>query len=420
MMMLNHGKDVSELLEQLGLLTTNNKSVLKDSEQLILECKVGEGIRSWTVKKGGCVLPDGTTIQRGTSFHKFQEAVSNLDKAAFMSPGNGESCFVLCHASTTPVRVGKNIISYWYCLPTDGAFYIGPDMQPKFDIIELSFNDWEFSQMMQTKLAFMYEEMIYPITLSAVNSVGSLMDCNSAFKRIDDCQLGSAILLSEKISYMQNLQFVYRESSSKVRPLMALAGGTYVHIPLDEFFRKINDKISEKHLFKAERWTIGDSGATLEMRFLPDESLGLLIKASDLPGQAMSVTAFALVDGCKVALLTNTVEHRGKLVRESIDGLYNGIEEAFAVYRQTRQTLYASECIFSPDLLITISKIIGKKRMNKSLEAGKIPKEVTKMNAWKLYKTLVSGTYYPFSGKQCNDLMKAYKSLMDEMRVRCF
>lgn len=157
-----------------------------------------------------------------------------------MSPGDGEPCFVLCHASTEPVRASKNILSYWYCLPTDGAFYIGRDMQPKFDIIELSLNDWEFSQMMQTKLAFMYEDMIYPITLNAVSSIGSLMDCNSAFKKIDDCQLGSAILLSEKLSYMQNLQFVYRESSSKVRPLMAIAGGTYVHIPLDEFFRKID------------------------------------------------------------------------------------------------------------------------------------------------------------------------------------
>lgn len=420
MMTLNHGKDVSELLEQLGLLTTNNRTVFKNTDKLVLECKVGDGIHSWTIKGGSCILPDGGTIQRGTSFHNFQEAVSALDKGAYMSPGDGEPCFVLCHASTEPVRASKNILSYWYCLPTDGAFYIGRDMQPKFDIIELSLNDWEFSQMMQTKLAFMYEDMIYPITLNAVSSIGSLMDCNSAFKKIDDCQLGSAILLSEKLSYMQNLQFVYRESSSKVRPLMAIAGGTYVHIPLDEFFRKINDKISEKHLFKTECWSIADSGASLEMRFLPDESMGLLIKASDLPGQAMSVTAFALAGGCKVALLTNTVEHRGKLVRESIDGLYDGIEDAFAVYQQARETLQDSECIYSPDLLTAISKIIGKKRMKKSLDAGKLPKEVVKMNAWKLYETLVSGTYYPFIGKQCNDLMKAYKSLLDDMEGRCF
>ena len=116
--------------------------------------------------------------------------------------------------------------------------------------------------MMQTKLAIMYEDIVYPITMSAISSVGSLMDCNSAFKRIDDCQLGSAILLTEKLAYMNKVQLVYRESSSKIRPLMAVAGGTYVHIPLNEFFRKIHDKISERHLFKAERWSITDSGAS--------------------------------------------------------------------------------------------------------------------------------------------------------------
>lgn len=419
MMTLNHGKDVSELLEQLKCLTTKSKTVLKNTEKLVVECNVGKGIQSWTLKSGGCTLPDGSTIKSGTAFSKFQDAIKTLDKGVLMSP-EGEPCYVLCHASTKPACTGKNIISYWYCLSTDGAFYIGRDMQPRFDIIELSLNDWEFSQMMQSKLAFMYEDILYPITFSALGSVGSLMDCNSAFKRIDECQLGSAILLTEKLSYMRKVQLIYRESSTKVRPLMAVAGGTYAHIPLDEFFRMMNDKISERHLFRTERWSIEDSGATLEMRLIPDDGLGILVKANDLPGYALTVIAFAFVGDVKISLHTNTVRHSGKSSKASIDSLYAGIEDAFDKYYQARDLLKNTDCMFTPDLLGPIHKVIGKKRMTNRIEAHRIPTEVTKMNAWELYETLVSGTYYPFSGKQCYDLMRAYKSLLDEIEGRCF
>lgn len=419
-MLLNHGTDVPELLAQLDRLTTTTKSVIKDTDKVVLECNVGDGIQSWTVRNGSCSLPDGAVVKKGTSFNGFQEAIETLDKGVYMSPGDGEPCYVLCHASTKPVRVSRNIISNWYCLSTDGAFYVGKDLQPRFDIIELSLNDWEFSQMMQTKLAIMYEDIVYPITMSAISSVGSLMDCNSAFKRIDDCQLGSAILLTEKLAYMNKVQLVYRESSSKIRPLMAVAGGTYVHIPLNEFFRKIHDKISERHLFKAERWSITDSGAKLEMRFIPDNNLGIQVKASDLPGCAMSITAFALVGGHKVALHTNSVVHRGRLVKASLDTLYGGIEESFETFKETRDKMVSKECVFTSDLLSNILKIIGKKRMNTAKEDGHLPEGGAKMDAWELFEALVNGTHFQLPEKQAFDLMRAYKSLQDEIAGRCF
>ena len=49
-MLLNHGTDVPELLAQLDRLTTTTKSVIKDTDKIVLECNVGDGIQSWTVR----------------------------------------------------------------------------------------------------------------------------------------------------------------------------------------------------------------------------------------------------------------------------------------------------------------------------------------------------------------------------------
>ena len=129
--MLNHGTDVPELLAQLDRLTTTTKSVIKDTDKVVLECNVGDGIQSWIVRNGSCSLPDGAVVKKGTSFNGFQEAIETLDKGVYMSPGDGEPCYVLCHASTKPVRVSRNIISNWYCLSTDGwSTHSGEKGQP--------------------------------------------------------------------------------------------------------------------------------------------------------------------------------------------------------------------------------------------------------------------------------------------------
>ena len=80
--MLNHGTDVPELLAQLDRLTTTTKSVIKDTDKVVLECNVGDGIQSWTVRNGSCSLPDGAVVKKGTSFNGFQEAIETLDSPA--------------------------------------------------------------------------------------------------------------------------------------------------------------------------------------------------------------------------------------------------------------------------------------------------------------------------------------------------
>ena len=82
--MLNHGTDVPELLAQLDRLTTTTKSVIKDTDKVVLECNVGDGIQSWIVRNGSCSLPDGAVVKKGTSFNGFQEAIETLDKGVYM------------------------------------------------------------------------------------------------------------------------------------------------------------------------------------------------------------------------------------------------------------------------------------------------------------------------------------------------
>ena len=417
-MFIRRGKNPDELMKLINQMDTKSACILNDSTKIYMEIDFEEDATGWKIyadKK----FPN-KVIKQGKTFNSFQEVIRNLDKVMIIGEEKKfcyeEICYVLCHVITEPTKFHGKSITYWYKITPGTPFIIDKDLQPHFEIIQLKLDDWELEQMMQIKIAFMYEGIIYPVTKKAVNVLGTLLDCNAAFKKIDDFQLGSAILLSEKLSYSKKLQLFYRDCSKHIRPIIGVAGRTYTKIDLEKLYREIYEKISNQHIFDADYWEIKDTSVDLYLSLITDQNIGISIHAGSLPGEAISLTAYAQIKGKNIPLHTNKLHHRGSLSENYIDELYEGIEESITNYKLKEQTLLIETCEYDPSLLNELTPILGKKRM-RSIEG--IPEKGERINGYKLFELLIEKTSFALPDKQENDKLNAYTHLLSEIERKC-
>lgn len=417
-MYIRSGTNPDELMEFISQMETKSTSIIKGANKLQVEIDFNDDVPKWKMyadKKSPSKI-----IKHGKTFNGFQEEISTLDKTIFIGEGKKfcyeEICYVICHVMTEEFKFHGKYISYWYKITPGTPFIIDKDLQPHFEIIQLKLDDWEFEQMMQVRIAFMYEGIIYPVTKNAVNVLGTLLDCNAAFKQLDEYQLGSAILLSEKLSYCKKLQLIYRDCSKQIRPLLSVAGRSYKKIDLNGLFHDFYSKISEQHIFDADYWEIKDTSVDLYLSLITDHNMGIAIHAGNLPGEAISVTAYVNVSGVRVPLRRNKLVHKGSLQENYMDSLYDGIEESIENIKLVMQTLQRNSCKYEPSILKELSTILGKKRM-KSIDG--LPNENEEVNGYELLNLIVQKTSFPLPEKQDNDRKNAYHHLLFEIERKC-
>lgn len=223
--------------------------------------------------------------------------------------------FILCHRNTEPILDKGKVVSYWFLIdPVEP--YVMEIGKPVFQVKKFVLNEWEYDRMMETRLGIYYKDILYPFSKTAIYSVGTLLDCASAFKNMDEeYLLGSAILIAEKMSHMKGIQCVYRISTNKVRPVMSLLGRRYLHIPQEQFFRDLFNMIAKNAVYEIEKWYITDRVTTVYIRYIrPDgRKRGLVIEAGDLLGQSLSVQSFYEMGGHYIYL-----KKTQKFIRRSI------------------------------------------------------------------------------------------------------
>ena len=309
-------------------------------------------LEKWTIKRStnGLQLPKK---KNGKRYDTFLNALQDFYKVNHIMDAQSNDT-VLCYRDTEKSKYMEKVVSNWFQLDL-GFPYELVDGQPHFDVLRLELSEWEYERMMETRIAFMHDDIIYPISNVAIHSVGTYLDCSVAFRGIDTCPLGAAILMAEKFSNLKNLQIIYRECTDKIRPILSVGGRDFVHIPITEFFNKAIANIPG--LYTLEKWYVTDMDACAYFSVYGyDKNLVIKIEGSDLPGKSMRVSAVLLYQGLEFPLRTNRMSHKGEFTEEQYKELFSGIYQAFDCYKAKR-----NDVISCPDLS-KIELCLGKKR----------------------------------------------------------
>lgn len=353
-MKIKYGSTIDEFNMELQKLTSKSCPVIKKSQSEIninLQFDNNE-LKKWIFKHSATNLK--LPIKKnGKKYDTFIDALKDFYKVNNIM--DSQSCdTVLCYRDTEKSKYKGKIVSNWFQLDL-GTPYELINGQPHFEVICLELSEWEYDKMMETRLAFMHDDIIYPISKVATHSIGTYLDCSVAFKSIDSYPLGAAILIAEKFSGIKNLQILYRESTNKVRPILSVGGKNFIHVPITEFFNRAIATIPG--LYTLEKWYVTDMDACAYFSIHGyEKNMMIKIEGGDLPGKSMRVSAVLLYKENEFPLKTNRIIHKGEIKEEQYRNLFSGIYQAFDIYL-SKQT----DIIDAPNL-DKIKSCLGKKR----------------------------------------------------------
>lgn len=353
------GKGKDELLALLEKTENKYTAMGYPGQDVTLQCHfTDEGLREWRVRCVNQKRSDSPIVQKGKRYDTLFEALADLDKTKTVYEEDSYEFFVYCVKGTPQATKTQVLVELFLVDPV--APFIYEKGQPIFQTKKFHVQAWEWERIQETGIGFLEDDIIYPITKTAIPAVGTLLDCASAFKNVEhEYLLGSALLIAEKLSKLRGVQVVYRETTQKVRPIRSLLGKRYQHIPQKEFFREVFDRIAEKTAYTVEKWSITDQNTSVYIRFM-DRWEGLLIENGDLLGQSMAITAFVKIDEHYIYIKRNKQVHSGKFHEGGMERLLHGIEEAFAEFDLIWE--HIGEVTYRADMFEKIKKNIGVKR----------------------------------------------------------
>lgn len=353
-MKIKYGNTIEEFNTELQKLTSKSCSVIsKGKNEISISMQFdNKELEKWTIKRStnGLQLPKKKV---GKKYDTFLNALQDFYKVNNIMDAQSSDT-VLCYRDTEENRYNGKIVSNWFQLDL-GIPYELINGQPHFNTIRLELSEWEYEKMMETRLAFMHDDVIYPILTVAIHSVGTYLDCSVAFRTIDTCPLGSALLMAEKFSNLKTLQVIYRECTERICPVLSVGGKDFIHVPITEFFNKAIANIPG--LYYLEKWYVTDMDACAYFSVHGyDKNLVIKIEGGDLPGKSMRVSAVLLYKGKEFPLKTNRLSHKGELTDEQYSDLFCDIYQTFDRYMKKKE-----EQIICPNLS-KIKTCLGKKR----------------------------------------------------------
>lgn len=353
-MKIENGNTMEEFNQELKKINSTSCAIVnkrKGAINISLQFDNNQ-FQKWTIKKAPNMfqLPKKKT---GKKYDTFLDALQEFYKTNNIL--DADSCdTVLCYRNTEEKKVNGKIISNWFQLDL-GIPYSIKNGQPYFQVLRLELNEWEYEKMMETRLAFTHDNIIYPILKVARHSVGTKLDCSVAFKSVDTCPLGAALLIAEKFSNLKYLQVMYRECTERIRPILSVGGETFVHVPITEFFHQAIAHIPG--IFNLEKWYVTSMDACAYFSLHEyEENMLLKIEGGDLPGKSMKISAILVYHDFEIPLKVNRLIHKGHISSEQYQQLFSGIYDAFNAYMQKREDI-----IHCPDLS-EIKRCLGKKR----------------------------------------------------------
>lgn len=424
-MKILEGKSTDSLLEILDEIDSITKvdSVVKNGQKISIECIRENGhLKCWGVDADTNMLADSIPFARGNKRDPFLATIDSMDEEAQLF--DTMDCYVLCHLNTEAAKNWQGeIVSHWIRISPYQPYTIVGN-KPEFEIVKLELSESDYKVMMETKLSFYCKstDILYPLRTVSFPAVGKLLDCTSAFNRLDEHMLGSALLIAEKLSYQKNgIRFLSRSRGENVRPIISIVGHRYVHFPQKDFFKSALEIVKEQAgiyelgIDDVSKWSVSDEVTTLEIMFKSSHLLeyqpGLIVKTGDIAGTSLSVTAFIKIGKDYVYVKENSALHTGTF---DMNKLFEGIFESISQTEEIYNFLSMNKCYFAEgEYTGAIFPILGKRRSQevKPITAGTY-------NCFAFYKLLVEATSQHLPKKQYNMLCRLYGEILNQIFER--
>lgn len=280
----------------------------------------------------------------------------------------------------------------------------------EFEKTEIKVTPEEEEICRETRLALLvngtFNEVLYPFTSVSVQGVGNLLDAHASFKTIAEVPLGAALLLSEKIESRRNLDIIYENNKTNVRPLIALCTSKFGGYSPTDFFKNMIERVGDKKFIyddKNVEWEMKDKVITLD---IPMDGLGMYRKnydrlsfvpiirlsASYIPGSANRVELLAKVGNGYVLLKKQKKYHNNMDLSDFLDGFKEEIDKFNLVVKK-------NDIFVHKDDLADLRKIVGDKRFN----------TYTVVNKTCSIEAFISDTWRELPPKQYYLLMEFYR-----------
>lgn len=269
---------------------------------------------------------------------------------------------VIAHKDTKKEREWDgSITSEWFFIPICAPYEEEESGRVFIKTIELTTTKEEYRKMLETRIAIYdeFQDKIYPFLQVSIASTGKYLDCSAIFKLRDDYMLGAAMVLAEKIS-KKNVKLLIKDTESRVKPILSIAGKYTKFFLPTEFFTKICSIMANEAYF-LNNWQIFDDRIIADFK-KPDEPFLCSITMGVIPGIATRAQMYVQMEGTKILLDSNTVIYSNKEYdyKQLFDGLFNNTVDFHRLWESTHLM-----CSCHPEEYIPyIKKAIGKKRIN--------------------------------------------------------
>lgn len=371
---------------------------LLDSQTVNVNIKRKGDKLEWQLSDKMNVEASGKKSYEGGSLDDLRSRIEYL----FREKTWGATPQVLCL-----VEEKMTVVKYLVCDIDDYQKFIKTGTL-KFPEITVLVSDYEKIRCLETRLALYDGESIYPITKSASTTFGQFLDAWASFKNISELPLGEALLLNEKLYSVKQLDGIYENSSSKIKPLISICTTRYERISQPEYIETMLRLIGNTKLYYDSAdvsWKIEDNITVIDIPlsgislFNLDYQPIIRLVTSDIPGQAYKVMLLG-----KVSVGTVLIKENRAIAGSSIAPLMDGIEEAVSEFNgKSGVSVTVTE-----GLIKKLAVIVGKKRISTKVDGEYVTNLKTCGKTVALYE-FIEDTYRDLpSAKQERDLMKLY------------
>ena len=269
---------------------------------------------------------------------------------------------VIAHKDTKKEREWDgSITSEWFFIPICAPYEEEESGRVFIKTIELTTTKEEYRKMLETRIAIYdeFQDKIYPFLQVSIASTGKYLDCTAIFKLRDDYMLGAAMVLAEKIS-KKNVKLLIKDTESRVKPILSIAGKYTKFFLPTEFFTKICSIMANKAYF-LNNWQIFDDRIIADFK-KPDEPFLCSITMGVIPGIATRAQMYVQMEGTKILLDSNTVVYstKGYDYKQLFDGLFDNT----VIFHRLWESAHLMCSCHPEEYIPYIKKAIGKKRIN--------------------------------------------------------
>lgn len=269
---------------------------------------------------------------------------------------------VIAHKDTKKEREWDgSITSEWFFIPICAPYEEEESGRIFIKTIELTTTKEEYRKMLETRIAIYdeFQDKIYPFLQVSIASTGKYLDCSAIFKLRDDYMLGAAMVLAEKIS-KKNVKLLIKDTESRVKPILSIAGKYTKFFLPTEFFTKICSIMANKAYF-LNNWQIFDDRIIADFK-KPDEPFLCSITMGVIPGIATRAQMYVQMEGTKILLDSNTVVYstKGYDYKQLFDGLFDNT----VIFHRLWESAHLMCSCHPEEYIPYIKKAIGKKRIN--------------------------------------------------------